>query len=74
MASIWTKDELLSLIADWKAAYKAASTGKSYSIGGRTLTRYDLAHIRAQLSYLERELAALSGRRGPAFVQARFAR
>lgn len=65
MASIWTKDELLSLLADWKAAYKAASTGKSYAISGRTLTRYDLADIRAQISYLESELAALSGRRGP---------
>lgn len=72
--SIWSREELLSLLADWKAAYKAASTGKSYMIQGRTLTRYDLSEIRGQLSYLENELAALDGRRGPAFVRARFRR
>lgn len=75
--TIWTREELLSLIADWKAAYKAASTGKSYAIAGRTLTRYDLAHIRAQLAYLEKELAALpenGGKRGLAFVRAKFRR
>lgn len=65
MTSIWTREELLSLLADWKAAYKAASTGKSYSISGRTLTRYDLADIRSQISYIESELAVLNGRRGP---------
>jgi len=74
MSSIWSREELLSLLADWKAAYKAASTGKSYMIQGRTLTRYDLSEIRGQLSYLENELAALDGRRGPAFVRARFRR
>ena len=46
---VWTREELLSLLADWKAAYKAASTGKSYTIGSRTLTRYDLAEIRDQI-------------------------
>lgn len=72
--SIWSRAELHSLLADWKAAYKAASTGKSYSIGSRTLTRYDLSEIRAQIAYLERELAALDGHRGPVFVQARIRR
>ena len=72
--SIWSREELLSLLADWKAAYKAASTGKSYSIGTRTLTRYDLAEIRGQIDYLEKELDALDGRRGPVFVQARLRR
>lgn len=64
--SIWTRDELLSLLADWKAAYKAASTGKSYTIAGRSLTRQDIPAIREQLAYLERELASLSrGQSGP---------
>ncbi|MDE7065259.1 MAG: hypothetical protein K2O70_07310 [Desulfovibrionaceae bacterium] len=71
---MWSREELLSLLADWKAAYRAASTGKSYAIGGRTLTRYDLSEIRGQLSYLKNELAALDGRRGPVFVRARFRR
>lgn len=71
MSTIWTREELLDLIACWKAAYKAASTGKSYSIQGRTLDRYDLPEIRKQLAFLESELAALNtGRRGPVIVQA----
>lgn len=61
--SICSREELLSLLADWKAAYKAASTGKSYMIQGRTLTRYDLSEIRGQLSCLENELAAQRERR-----------
>lgn len=72
--TIWTREELLTLIADWKAAYKAAFTGKSYTIGGRTLTRYELPEIRRQLSYLENELAALDGRRGPVSVRVRYRR
>ena len=60
--SIWTREELLQLLSLWKAAYKAASSGQSYTIDGRTLTRQNVAEIRAQLSYLERQLAALSGK------------
>lgn len=75
MASIWTREELLSLLADWKAAYKAASTGKSYMIQGRSLTRYDLPEIRQQLIYLQTELTALErGGTGPVFVRAQFRR
>lgn len=72
--TIWTRPELLALLADWKAAYKAASTGKSYTIQGRTLTRYDLSEIRGQINYLQNELAALDGRGGLAFVRANFRR
>ena len=54
MSTIWTREELLDLIACWKAAYKAASTGKSYTVQGRTLTRYDLPEIRQQLVYRTR--------------------
>lgn len=75
MSSIWSsRTELLELIAEWKAAYRAAATGKSYSIGSATLTRYDLPQIRSQLEWLESELAALDGKRGPFFVHARFRR
>ena len=74
MASIWTREELLSLLADWKAAFRAASTGKTYTIDGRALTRYELPDIRQQLTYLENELAALDGKRGPIFVRAQFRR
>jgi len=34
----------------WYAALEAASSGSSYSIGGRTLTRQDVGDINAQLS------------------------
>lgn len=60
--SIWSRPELLQLIAAWKKAYLAASTGKSYTIGNRTLTRYDLPEIRKQLDFLEGELDALDGK------------
>lgn len=70
----WTREELLSLLADWKAAYKAASTGKSYTIGSRTLTRYDLAEIRDQIDWISSELVALSRGRGPVRVAARIVR
>ncbi len=59
MTAIWTKEELHSLLAHWKAAYKAAATGKSYTIGGRSLTRQDLSEIRNQIDFLGRELRAL---------------
>lgn len=72
MTSIWTRSELLDLIALWKAAYKAAATGKSYSIEGRSLTRQDIPEITAQLDRLQNELAVLDGAgRGPVFVTAR---
>lgn len=75
MDSLWSRDELLALIAAWKAAYKAASTGKSYQIDGRMLSRQDVPEILRQLKCLRKELAALSGKgRGPTFVTARVRR
>ena len=70
-ASTWTREELLSLRSLWKAAYQAASTGKSYTIDGRTLTRQDLDDIRDQFDYIEKELDKLDGRGGIAVVPAR---
>lgn len=57
--SIWSKAELLELISQWKKAYMAVSSGKSYTIGGRSLTRQDVSVIRAQLDSLARELDGL---------------
>lgn len=75
ITALWSRDELLAHIADWKQALRNASTGKSYAIGSRNLTRYDLPEIRAQLAYYQNELTALeSGRRGPAFVRAQLRR
>ena len=72
--AIWTREELIRLIDAWKAAYLAASTGKSYTIGSRTLTRYDLDEIRKQLAYLDNELAGLGAPRGIRRVQLRVGR
>ncbi|MFI3270782.1 MAG: DUF6148 family protein [Pseudomonadota bacterium] len=58
----WKKEELEELLALWKAAYRAASTGQSYTIQGRTLTRYDLPEIRAQIEYLSNQLDILEGK------------
>ena len=74
MSTIWTREELLDLIACWKAAYKARPRASRTRFNGRT-TRYDLPEIRQQLVYLQGELAALdTGRRGPAIVLARVRR
>lgn len=71
--SIWTRQELVNLLAEWKKALMHAATGKAYTIsdGGtmRTLTRYDLPEIRKMLSFLEDELAKLDGKGGLTFVR-----
>lgn len=46
----------------WLAAELAVSTGQSYSIGSRQLTRANLTEIRKQISFWRNEIAALSGR------------
>lgn len=65
MSSIWTESELRELIAAWKQAWLKASTGKSYTIGGRTLTRYDLDEIEETLGKLQEALAELETGSGP---------
>lgn len=73
--SIWTREELLDLIAHWKAAYKAVSFGQSYNIDGRSLTYQHVSEIRAQLNFLQRELDALTiGGSGIRRVQCRTVR
>lgn len=57
--NIWTREELVNLLAKWKAAYVAVSSGKSYTIDGRTLVRQDVSIIWAQLEKLQNELDAL---------------
>lgn len=71
---IWTREELLEQIADWKEALKKCAAGQHYKIGTRELTRYDLADIRKMLDYFTDELAALEHGRGPVIVQGRLRR
>lgn len=46
----------------WLEAELAASTGQSYQIGTRQLTRANLAEIRQQVIFWERKVKALSGK------------
>ena len=62
--SVWNRAEIIDLITRWKAAYKAVSSGKSYTVAGRSLTYQDVDVIRGQLDFLQRELDALDGRQG----------
>lgn len=73
-AQIWTQEELLEQIGAWKQALLKCSTGQSYKIGTRELSRYDLDEIRKMLDYLTSELSALENGRGPKIVIARIRR
>lgn len=46
----------------WYAADLAVSTGQSYRIGTRSLTRANIDEIRKQIVYWEREVARLEGK------------
>lgn len=46
----------------WYEADLAVSTGQSYRIGTRYLTRANLSEIRKQITYWEREVARLEGK------------
>jgi hypothetical protein len=46
----------------WYAAELAASTGQSYRIGSRQLTRANLSEIRKQITFWQREVSRLKGK------------
>lgn len=60
--------EMLDL---WLAAEKALTTGKTYTIGTRSLTRVDLDEVAERINYWTNEIARLdnllNGRRGRAW-------
>ena len=47
----YTLEEAQNSLQQWKAAKAAAATGKSYKIGSRELTRYNLGEIDKQISF-----------------------
>ena len=49
-------------LAAWNEALSHASTGGSYSIGGRTLTRQDVPTIRAEIQRWHNTVAAITER------------
>lgn len=70
--AIFTAAELSEQKSAWKAALLAVSTGQSYTIGRRTLTRADAKVIRDMLEWLDEEDAKLSASAaGPFFAQGR---
>lgn len=69
--SVWTHQELQNHIAACKKALLAATTGESYSIEGRSLTRQKIEALRSQLAYYESELAKLDGKGSIAVIPMR---
>ncbi len=69
--SIFTLAEINAVIDRWKAALTAVSTGLSYEIGDRKLTRADVGEIRKTLTWLDEERQALTGQAGPVAVRGR---
>lgn len=68
MAARYTIDQAREMRDSWLAAEKAVTTGQSYSIAGRSLTRASMSEIRQQLAYWNKQLdaaeCALTGRPG----------
>jgi hypothetical protein len=58
---LYTREEVTAEISLWKEALRACATGKTYTIDGRQLTRYDLSEIRKHLEWLADVEASLSG-------------
>jgi hypothetical protein len=72
--AIFTPSEIAEQKAAWKAALMAVSTGQSYEVGGRSLTRADLPEIRKTLEWLDQQESVAAGNAGPQFVSGRVAR
>lgn len=72
--SVFTKEELMAAISEWKKALLRCAAGKSYTIDGQTLTRQDVDDIRKTLVYLQGELAALEGAASTVFARPKFRR
>lgn len=52
-------DEATQELELWKEARRFAATGKSYQMGSRQLTRYDLSEINSQITFFARAIEAL---------------
>ncbi|KNF08545.1 hypothetical protein CLPU_6c00310 [Gottschalkia purinilytica] len=57
--SIITKERVREHLEAWLNAELAVTTGQSYSIGSRQLTRANISEIRKQIDYWENRLKAL---------------
>lgn len=55
--------EAREMLALWTAAEKAITTGQSYTIGQRSLTRVDLSDIVSRINYWRSEVERLEAGR-----------
>ncbi len=60
--SAWTLETAKKHLEAWLKAELAVSTGQSYKIGSRQLTRADLAEIRKQIMFWQKEVAKLEAK------------
>ena len=70
----YTLEEINATLARWKTALDACATGKSYTIGDRSLTMHDLPEIRKTIEWLEVRRAKLMGRASTMYVKPKFRR
>lgn len=70
----YTLEEIARTLAIWKKALDACATGKSYTIGDRSLTMHDLPEIRKTIEWLESRQRRLSGRTSTMSFKPRFRR
>lgn len=60
--SPWTLETAKTHLEAWLQAELAVSTGQSYKIGTRQLIRADLAEIRQQIRYWQKEVSRLEAK------------
>lgn len=70
----YTLEEINASLARWKKALDACATGKSYTIGDRSLTMHDLPEIRKTIEWLEVKRSKLMGRASTVYVKPKFRR
>lgn len=59
-----TKDMAREMLQLWLDAERAVTTGQSYKIGTRFLTRSNVSEIAARIKYWRNEIAKLESGRG----------
>lgn len=62
MSDLITLERAKVHLQAWLDAELAVSTGQSYSLGTRSLTRANLSEIRKQITYWRNEITRLNGR------------
>lgn len=59
MAQIVSYTEAVAALRQWTEALNATSSGQSYSIGNRTLTRQDITEIRGEIQRWHNTVTAM---------------